>query len=169
VDEKAFEPFYSFGEGEDTWLNPDDGRIYEGLFVPVWRWRQAFFNDIRCRMDWCIESFEDANHHPVAVLNGDASNEILIQDVKSGDQITLSAKGSSDPDGDELEYRWWFYPEAGTYDGVPVISEPDGLSTSVTFPPDGGNGEIHIILEVKDRNEIASLWDYRRMVFQVKN
>jgi hypothetical protein len=168
VDEKAFEPFYSFGEGEDTWFNPDDGRTYEGLFVPVWRWRQAFFNDIMCRMDWCIESYEDANHHPVAVLNGDASNKILMQDVKSGDKIMLSAEGSSDPDEDELAYRWWYYPEAGTFGGVPVISEPNGLSTEVNIPRDGGSGEIHIILEVKDVNEIASLWDYRRMVFQVE-
>lgn len=166
-DEGAFEPFYLFAEGSDTWENPDDGKTYEGLFVPVWRWRQAFFNDFVCRMDWCIESYEDANHHPVAVLNGDASNKIMLMEVKAGKSIQLSAQGSSDPDGDELEYRWYYYSEAGTYDGEAAIPNPGLISTSVDIPGDAGGSELHIILEVKDRNEIGSLWDYRRLVLNV--
>ena len=165
--EKASEPFFLYGEGADHWVDPEDGRSYEGIFVPVWRWRQAFFNDIICRMDWCIHSYEKANHHPKAVLDGDTSDDILLRDLRAGEKISLSAEGSSDPDGDPLEYRWWYYPEAGTYEGRLQLASKDKANTTLKIPEDAAGKEIHIILEVKDRNEIASLWDYRRMVIRV--
>jgi len=37
----------------------------------------------------------------------------------------------------------------------------------VEIPLDAAEKEIHIILEVKDQNKIASLWDYRRLVINV--
>jgi hypothetical protein len=166
-DEMACEPFFLYGEGADNWKNPDDGESYEGIFVPVWRWRQAFFNDFICRMDWCVKSYQEANHHPNAVLNGDSSNEILFMQVEAGEKLKLNAAGSSDPDGDDLVFNWLCYPEAGTYDGAPKISSPGGEETSITIPKDAAGKELHIILEVKDQNEIASLWDYRRLVIQV--
>ena len=168
VDEKAFEPFFTYGEETDTWENPDNGQSYEGMFVPVWRWRQAFFNDFMCRMDWCIQAFEEANHHPVAVVNGDRSDEIIFKDVKVGKKLILDAKGSSDPDGDILEFRWWYYQEAGTYKGTPIITSSGGKNTAIEIPEDAAGKEIHIILEVKDMNELGSLWDYRRVVIYVK-
>ncbi len=167
VDEVDNDPFYTYAEGEDTWTNPADGVTYEGNFVPVWRWRQAFFNDFRCRMDWCILPYEEANHHPVAVLNGDTSDRIIITEVRPGEEITLDASGTGDPDGDPVEVSWWCYREAGSYSGMPDISDPSGMQTMVEIPRDASGSEIHIILEVKDINEIASLWDYRRVVISV--
>jgi hypothetical protein len=167
-DEKAFDPFYTLGEATDTWINPEDGRQYDDRFAPVWRWRQAFFNDFACRMDWCTQSYEHANHHPVAAINGDISDEILIMSVSPGANIKLDATGSKDPDGDALEFSWWYYPEAGTYPGTPGLSEPDVKAAVVSIPEDASGAEIHIILEVKDLNNIASLWDYRRVVFRVQ-
>jgi hypothetical protein len=119
-------------------------------------------------MDWCINTYENANHHPVAILNGDESNDILIQEVSPGDRISLDASASKDPDGDALDISWWYYKEAGTCRSQPGISHPSGMKTSIIIPEDSSGTEIHIILEVKDRSEIASLWDYRRMVFRVK-
>lgn len=167
-DEKAYDPFYTFGEAFDCWINPDDGRQYDERFAPVWRWRQAFFNDFACRMDWCEQPYENANHHPLAVLNGDISNDILFMDVTPGDEISLDASGSTDPDGDELDFSWWYYPEAGTFKGEPGISTASGTKTSIRIPDNASCSEIHIILEVKDMSDIASLWDYRRVVFKVR-
>ena len=168
-DEQAFEPFFLYGEGADTWENPEDGVTYESIYAPVWRWRRAFFNDFICRMDWCVNSYEAANHHPVGVLNDNNSNEILEMEVKAGKKVKLSARGSSDPDGDPLEFRWWYYPEAGTFEGVPVILSPSAEETTIEIPADAAGKEIHIILEVKDLNEISSLWDYRRVVIYVES
>lgn len=169
VDEVNFDPFYTYAEGEDTWTDPSDGTKYEGNFVPVWRWRQAFFNNFRCRMDWCLLPYEKANHHPVAVLNGDQSDRILFMDARPGERIILDANGTEDPDGDPVEILWWCYREAGTYEGMPEIEDSSEKRTIVVIPSDAAGKEIHVILEVKDLSEIASLWDYRRIVISVQN
>ena len=58
--------------------------------------------------------YSQANHQPqVEVLEG---NQLF---VKAGDNIELHAK-ASDPDGDDLTYRWWEYSEAGTYNNYKI-------------------------------------------------
>ena len=89
--------------------------------------------------------------------------------AKAGDKITLDASGSNDPDSDHIEILWWDYREAGTYEGMPIIENPSGVTMVVEIPCDAAGKEIHLILEVKDLNKIASLWDYRRMVITVQN
>jgi len=169
VDEAKCDPFFTYAEGEEKWTNPEDGTTFEGNFIPVWRWRRAFFNDFTCRMDWCILPYSEANHHPVAALNGDLSDRILFMEAIPGGRITLDASGTKDPDGDAVEIAWWCYKEAGNYEGMPMIEKPSDIQTVVGIPLDAAGKEIHIILEVKDLNKIASLWDYRRMVVTVKN
>ena len=169
VDEVACDPFYTYAEGEDTWTDPASGETYKGNFVPVWRWRRAFFNDFRCRMDWCYMTYDEANHAPVALVNGDMSDRIIHMDAGPGDKIYLDAEGTSDPDGDLFAIHWWCYGEAGTYEGLPVISNRSAEKALVEIPEDAAGSEIHIILEVKDLSDIASLWDYRRIVISVSN
>ncbi|MEM1296852.1 MAG: DUF1593 domain-containing protein, partial [Verrucomicrobiota bacterium] len=80
---------------ETTWTDPVHGDEFTSSQVPVWRFRRAMWNDFRARMDWCVKSFEEANHNPVAVLNGDGSDSITILDeVVPGSEVELSAKGS---------------------------------------------------------------------------
>ncbi len=167
-DEVKCDPFFTYAEGVDTWINPEDGTRYESNFIPVWRWRRAIFNDFHCRMDWCNESYQKANHHPKAVLNGDNTDKILMIDAKPGERVTLDAVGTSDPDGDKFDVLWWNYCEAGTYEGKVKIAKPSGITTVIEIPRDAEGKEIHIILEVNDKSTIASLWDYRRMVITVK-
>lgn len=65
------------------------------------RWRKDFQNSFQARMDWCTKRYEEANHEPTVVLEGLAGN-IMIRQVRPGDTISLSAAGSSDPDGNHL-------------------------------------------------------------------
>jgi hypothetical protein len=53
---------------------------------PIWRWADAFQNDFAARADWCIKSYDEANHAPVVML-ADAHN----LKVQPGDIVVLSA------------------------------------------------------------------------------
>lgn len=167
ADEEKHAPFHVYKEDSDAWLDPETNTLWESIHVPVWRWRRAMFNNQRCRMDWCVKPYEEANHHPCAVLNGQKDDVITILEASPGQTIDLDASGSSDPDGDPLAFRWSVYGEAGTYAGDIDIPAADAVTTSVTVPKDAAGKEIHIILEVQDKNLLAPLFDYRRLVIQV--
>jgi len=44
---------------------------------PLWRWSEAFQNDWAARADWCVKSYEEANHNPTAMVNGFSGKDIL--------------------------------------------------------------------------------------------
>ncbi|HUT94838.1 MAG TPA: nucleoside hydrolase-like domain-containing protein [Thermoguttaceae bacterium] len=151
---------------ERIWRDAKDsvGEVADGRST-VWRWRDAFQRDFQARMDWCVEPREKANHAPTAVYNGDATRAVLTEQVRRGGTICLSGAGSNDPDGHELTYHWWVYPEAGTYRGKPTLDGANSPQVNVTLPPDA-TGEVHVILEVTDNGQ-PSLTSYRRVVIRV--
>lgn len=139
--------------------------------VGVSRWRAAFQNDFAARMNWCVTAdFKNANHHPVAVLNGDRSKGVVRLNAKPGDTIPLSAAGSGDPDGDPLSAHWMIYPEAGIVTGEARLSHESGEETALTIPPSGTgtskDSMIHVILTVQDHGA-PSLVSYRRAIVTV--
>ena len=164
ADEKKEAPFYLYKEVADRWINPENGEEHNSIYVPVWRWRRAMFNDFACRMDWCVKKYEEANHHPVAAVDGDLNDAIVFKSVKSGKTISFDGSKSKDPDNDSIDYSWWIYKEAGTYEGDIVLEHADQSQITFRIPDDAKGKEIHLILEVKDLNPIASLYDYRRIV-----
>ncbi|MEZ5274792.1 MAG: DUF1593 domain-containing protein [Opitutaceae bacterium] len=166
-DEETYGGFAAFIDDADTWTDPKTGIGMTNSYAPVWRFRQAMFNDQLCRMDWCGKPFEQANHHPVAVFNGDATPTIVRMRATAGDVLGLDAGGSSDPDGDPLAVSWWIYPEAGTYPGAIAVPEPSSARTCLVIPGDAAGTQIHLVLEVADLNKIASLCAYRRIVIDV--
>ncbi|MBN2000652.1 DUF1593 domain-containing protein [candidate division KSB1 bacterium] len=135
---------------------------YREYFKPMWRWSDALQNDFASRADWCVKSYEDANHPPVVKL----TNELDMQ-VKPSTIIQLGAKGTYDPDGDELTYKWWHYVEAGTYEGLIDIQDAGNQNASITIPDDAADGKtIHIVCEVKD-NGIPQLTRYKRVIVTI--
>lgn len=169
ADEIPFAPFLVHTEESDTWRDPESGITYsENLYAPVWRWRRAFVNDFKCRMDWCKQPFEAANHNPVASVNGDNSDQIIVTKVKAGVIVELDATMSSDPDNDPLVFNWFYYPEAGTYPKNVSISGKGKSKVKVKIPTDATGSEIHVVLELRDKNAIAAMYDYRRIVFAVE-
>lgn len=173
ANEQKYIPFSVFSENLkvfDRWTDTD-GNTYENEFTSVFRWRQDMWNDFQARADWCVQPYEKANHHPHAFLNNDSTDRIVKIVKNYGEEIDLDASGSFDPDGDELEYRWWVYSEAGRKSfGKPVeIRNAFKQQASLKIPDDARARELHIILEVRDKNSIVPLVDYRRMVVVVTN
>jgi hypothetical protein len=137
----------------------DDGDINK----PLTRWVDQVNRDFESKLDWCVATkFSDANHKPVIKLK--TRSDIT---AKPGKKITLNAKGTKDPDGNNITYKWWQYKDAGSYDGTVNIANASAATTSFTVPNDNKQGTIHIILEVSD-NGTPQLVSYKRIIVTVQ-
>ncbi|MCA9057156.1 MAG: DUF1593 domain-containing protein [Planctomycetaceae bacterium] len=133
-------------------------------FKPIWRWLPHVQNDFAARADWCVKDFASANHHPIVRLRN-TSREI---NAAPGQNVTLNATATTDPDNDELRFRWWHYVEAGTFAG-PALPESNTPETTILIPKQARPGdEIHMICEVTDAGD-PPLTRYQRVVIQVSN
>ena len=70
-------------------------------------WRPAFQADFAARLDWCVKAYAEANHPPIVRIAGDRERR-----GKVGDDMTLDASGSTEPNGDGLDFTWAVYPAA---------------------------------------------------------
>jgi len=156
-----FEPGeFCFVDAEDTIEGSSSTRS------TVWRWRPHFQNEFQARMDWCIAPYKDANHAPEIVVNGIPGRKVLVLEVAPGEQVSLTTAGTTDPDGDDLSYKWFSYSEAGN--GNLVIGQVDGPDGDVKVPEKASPGEeFHLILQVTDHG-LPPLTSYRRMVFRIR-
>ena len=147
------------GPSRNTWRGAkDDGDLYK----PLWRWTAAIQNDWAARADWGITpNVKDANHPPTAKVAGP-----LDRTVTPGQKVTLSAEGSSDPDGDKLSFRWWRYDDVDTSTARIDIAGAATQSGASFVVPDEVGKTIHIILEVTDDGD-PPLTRYQRVIFTI--
>jgi hypothetical protein len=125
-------------------------------------WRDDFQNDFAARMDWCTKSFTEANHPPVPAL----SHPEQIT-VKSGEGFGLDAGGTSDPDGDNLSYLWFNYPEAGSYKELIKMASAENLRGVWVIAPVVEKREtVHFILRVTDKGT-PQLSRYKRVIVRI--
>ena len=128
---------------------------------PQTRWIEVLQKDFAARADWCVQSYQEANHPPVVKLKHSKNLQ-----VKPGEKVQLKGE-ASDPDGDKLNFRWWNYAEAGTYDGKIEITEADKQKASFKVGDNAKEGDtIHLILEVTDAGSPA-LTRYQRVIATV--
>ena len=126
----------------------------------LWRWIPELQNDFAARMDWTVHSYEEANHAPVIDTVSSAKT------VEPGQKVALQANGR-DPDGDNLYYYWWHYPDPSGMDQAVKINKESSKNASFTVPEKSGDA-LHIILEVTD-DGTPRLKRYRRLIFKVEN
>lgn len=168
----------SYAETRPIWTNvlgardtvvAEDGRTYTSAQATIWRWREAYQHDFAARMDWCVaDSFEKANHNPVAVVQGDKSKRVVTMRVKSGQRVNLSAAGTTDPDRDDIAYQWFIYKEAGTFNGNIKIENSTSAKASFIAPKVRVPRLLHVILQVKDKGE-PCLYSYRRLIITIED
>jgi len=140
-----------------------DTVIFTDSKVSLWRWRDDFQNDFAARMGWCTESYQEANHPPVPVLS--TPEEVK---VKSGHGITLEASNSYDPDGDNISFEWFSYPEAGTYKKlIRIEGAANTHGVYIVAPKVDKEETAHIILKVTDKGK-PQLSRYKRIILNIR-
>ena len=141
---------------------PDRGEDMAAYFHPLARWTTALQRDFAARADWCVLPYAEANHPPVVTLG---HPEDLT--ARPGDTITLSAAGTTDPDGDSLTYRWWYHAEASKVAADVVIQGAGAQEGATLVIPDTAKGStLHLICEVTDSGSPV-LTRYRRVIITV--
>ena len=151
---------YIFSEYGRT-VKPDTVTFADNK-VTLWRWRDDFQNDFEARMEWCTNSYRESNHPPVPVLG--TPQEIT---VRSGEGFSLDASSSTDPDGDNLSYLWFNYPEAGSYKKLIKIGGAENSHGAwVTAPVVDKKETAHFILRVTDKGT-PPLSRYKRVIVTI--
>lgn len=119
--------------------------------------------DFAARMDYCVtDDYLKANHKPVIKLKHDIDVK-----VKSGEKVNLNAEGTTDPDGDELNYKWWIYRDVGSYKNEITITGAEEMKASFIAPKVSKPETVHIILTVEDDGD-PSLKSYQRVIINIK-
>lgn len=139
-----------------------DTTTFTGYRETLWRWRDDFQHDFAARMDWCLQSYEEANHPPIPILSHPAKLT-----VKSGAEFLLDAFNSQDPDGDNLSFLWFHYPEVGSYRGAVKMGAENVHRVYVTAPEVNQEETIHFILKVSDKGT-PTLSQYKRVIVTVE-
>ena len=161
VNELPYLDYWVYADASDRWEY--NGTTYNNQWSPIFRWRTDFQNDFAARMDWCVKDYENSNHNPVAIINGDTTKDVIYSTARPGSSIKINTKGTYDPDGDELKYQLWTYLEAGTFIGDVAIRKASSKSPIVEIPADAGGKTIHVILTIRD-DGFPQLTSYRRLV-----
>jgi hypothetical protein len=126
------------------------------------RWDDDIQNELAVKADWCVKSYEEANHAPIVNLT-------VAQNIYAtpGETINLTCN-PTDPDEDSVSCSWWQYKEAGTFPDTIKINNNKSSNCSFVCP-DAVGDKIHIILEVQDDNPEHLLTRYARVVISIVN
>ncbi|KAJ5362101.1 hypothetical protein N7541_002945 [Penicillium brevicompactum] len=165
-------------------LVDDAGKTMMGSQVTIWRWRTAFQNDFKARMQWTIQpEFSRATHAPIAIVNGSSTRDVLEYTVSPEQTIILDASKSCSTDGNSLSYSWWQYLEPSSNLNTPKrdvtvleLRDVHAARISVDIPSAqtlsrAGRGvhphadkHLHLILEVSNGLQVS----YRRIILTIK-
>ncbi|KAI5359862.1 putative immunoglobulin-like, ribonucleoside hydrolase [Septoria linicola] len=107
-----------------------DNKTYTTSQATIWRWRQAYQDEMSARVQWTLLSdYAAGSHPPVVSVNGSCGSDHIEFEVDPEQTITLDGSATYDSDeglaghGD-LEYKWWQYKEVTSTMGTSAGSIP---------------------------------------------
>ncbi|MBL7873630.1 MAG: DUF1593 domain-containing protein [Cyclobacteriaceae bacterium] len=157
----AVDSYYPYTPGEYGRAVRKDTISFTNNKATLWRWRDDFQNDFAARMDWCVKPYEEANHHPVILLSHPEQFT-----VKSGEGFSLDGFNSTDPDGDNLSFLWFHYPEVSSYKKIIQVGAENVHGVYITAPKVEKKETLHFILKLSDKGTPA-LTRYKRVIVTV--
>lgn len=158
----AIDTFTPYISNEYGRLAKKDSVSFTNYKATLWRWRNDFQNDFAARMDWCTKTYVEANHPPVPILS---HAEQLT--VRSGEDFSLDAFETIDPDGDSVSFLWYNYMEAGTLKKeIPVNGAENVHIVNFTAPKVEKKETAHFILKVTDKGS-PQLSRYKRIIVTI--
>lgn len=105
------------------WVVGKNNQTFVSNYATIWRWRQAYQNELTTRITWSLSSnYSSAAHPPKVMINESSGYEPLTMSVRPGVQITLDASDSIDVDTNSsstLAFEWIHYRE------ITVVTRPD--------------------------------------------
>lgn len=132
---------------------------YERYFYP------AVFNNFVARMEWAANGI--GNRNPELIVNGKGGLSPIEIQVAPGEKVMLDIDGSYDPDGDDLNCKWWIMPEAGISLPEENLKLDASGNAEIVIPQDIDRGDVHIICECTDSG-LNPLTSYRRIILKVR-
>lgn len=107
-----------------------DGEYHISNQATIWRWRQAYQDEMSARIQWTIQpNYANGSHPPVVNVNGSCDSSPLQFTVQPGQEVVLDASGTYDPDANlssstvtlnttsnttprrPLQFHWFQYKE----------------------------------------------------------
>ena len=155
---KAKDNPFRFEDGETAAdLNPETGKMDKAF--PQTRWLEAMQLDFLARAQWCVKSFEEANHAPwITVKEG------TNLWANAGEKITLHVSAQDKDKNNVVQFKAWPYVEAGDGKAITLL---EGNMVKVQIPSTAKKGDkYHVIVEGTD-NGTPQLTRYRRVIIQV--
>ena len=142
-----------------NWRQPekDLSDRYEKRFYP------DEFRDFAARMQWAAEG--RGNHNPVVLIGRQGGLDSVEMNAKPGQTLHFDASRSYDPDGDGLQFAWWFqeFPDGST---LPALADSTSAKVSFRIPDDAAPGRLDLVCEVHDDGPFT-LPAYRRVIITV--
>ena len=126
-----------------------NGQNFTSNHATIWRWRQAYQDEMSARVQWSIlGNYSAGSHPPVVSVNGSCdSAPLIVDDVYPEQVVTMDASGTYDPDANitgknPLQYNWFHYREptatqSNTAAEVPLLNftlSSGGSIAGMTLP-----------------------------------
>lgn len=130
-----------------------DNKTHVSNHATIWRWRQAYQDEMAARIQWTVQAeYAAGSHPPVVSVNGSCGSEPFILEVAAEQAIRLDGSGTWDPDaglaGHDLgmQFRWFQYRDVSASQANVAATVPQ-----LNFTLSGGSRVVDTVMPTLER------------------